>query len=819
MFCRSTWLRLSILAAILTLLFGSAPIMPATGQENPTDEPITGAAQAETGQLTIQTAICTRDDQPDGTISLVLAGDASGLDCTPGDPASLSIDDEPATDVPNGTQLQLPVGSHTITETTQGASLAIEITSGAETVIAVITAAAPPDPTETATTAPEATETPAPTATATMPALGSVRIVTHVCAEGIDLDTLESGLDWTQQILRCPALTLPDDYAAVPPENTSANDPDNPLPYDISFQYQAETGSATVSIADAAFENAQLCENDLGANLNGVSIDNHCWDLSGYQVTDVSPGPVTLSAVTLPEGYTFGIARTDPASDDAAALTGSDRNAGTIQLDTTADGAVIVHLFTVPAPAENRITIVSHLCPAGYDSRADFNTLADHWARINTCPSIVRADDSPAPDSLTAGPVDFGIEVEGADTLRQQLADAQFDQRRTCEADLPVDINGNPEDNVCLDASAYEFANVAQGAITVRAGKQLPPGTIFVGISFVPGSGDELTQTGPPPPGGTIQLNTSTDGHVTLHVFYGPQPPTPTPTSTPTTAPPTRTPTTGPTKTPTRAATRTPTPTDPTTTPPKATSTPGGPTETATATRTAITSGDTGSLQIYKFWCETDASPDTLTRINVLPPGQDATRSDLGDATCANGNSDFIIFDGDGSQLMRVTVPPVGVLLINDLAVTGDGVGLYTIRDTHSNATGTFSIARDTVTKVISLEYEVVEEIPDIPDPTEFSIGDEPPVEEEEIDVEDDFPFDGPVAVPDGSDPFVVYDDPEAEARVENIDAFEDLPGVGVGPDQSGHDGASPWMLALLGAMIAMIGARLRISRHPHRRS
>jgi len=62
------------------------------------------------------------------------------------------------------------------------------------------------------------------------------------------------------------------------------------------------------------------------------------------------------------------------------------------------------------------------------------------------------------------------------------------------EADLPVDINGNPNDNVCLDLSRYDLANVAQGPITVRANKPLPVGSIFLGIAWIPGSGDDATQ-------------------------------------------------------------------------------------------------------------------------------------------------------------------------------------------------------------------------------------------------------------------------------------------------------------------------------------
>jgi hypothetical protein len=794
---RLKWLRLGAMAILLALLVSSLPNAPTLAQdtatETPTDEEASAAA---TGLLTILTTICSRDDQPGGTISVVASGGTDGLECTTGDPVSLSIDDGAAADVPNGTQISLAVGSHTITESTQGSSLTVEIADGAETIVEVSTSVAPIVATET----PVATDTPAPTATATMPALSNVRIVTHLCREGVDRAALETDLDWTEQVLGCPALTLPVNYGDVPADYTSANDPDNPLSYNLTFAYEAESGAADVQIADAAFANGQICEEDFGVDLNGVAGFDHCWDLSGYQVSDIAPGAVVITAAQLPEGYTFGIARTDPASDDADALAGTDPDAGTIQIDTTVDGDVVVHLFTVPLPAENQVTIISHLCPAGIESRSDFNTLADHWARLNACPSIVRADDVPASGGVTAGPIDFRIEVEGADGLRQQLADVPFDQRKVCESELPSDINANPEDDVCLDLSRYEFGDVAQGAITVRAAKQVPVGTIFVGISFVPGSGDELTQLGPPPAGGTIKLDTAADGHVTLHVFYGPQPAA---TATP---PPSPTPTTAPTRTPTRVATRTATPTGP-----AATSTPGGATKTPTATNTAA---GTGSLQIFKLWCEGDES---LTRINVLAPGQEASRSDLGDATCANGNTDFLIFDANGSQIRAVTVQPIGVLLIDGLPATDDGVGPYSIRDTHSNSTGTFEIESGNLTRVISLEYEDIVEIPDAPLIPTVDLGDDPPpddiIDDGYIDDEEDFPFDGPVAIPDGSDPFTVIDDPEAEARVGGVDTFEELPGVGIGPDNPRQSTATSWLFVLLGAVIALICARLRLSR------
>ena len=771
-------LRLGALMLLLAALLAGLPTTTTSFAQDATETPADGGP---TGLLTVTVSYCVRDDQADGTVTIVAQGDTSGLDCQPGALADLSIDGGAAIEVPDGGQVELPVGAHTITETTQGTQLDVEVTDGGETAIEVTTAVAP-------------TET--PTSTAEAPAAGSVRVVAHLCREGINTDTL-AGNAWTDDIRDCPALTLPGNYGDVPADSVSANNPDNPIPFDVTFDYQSGGAAASVSIADATFTPGKVCESDLGQNLNGVANDDRCWDLSGFQVDGVDAGAVTVTANTPPAGFTLGGATLDGGE----AIAATDPAAGTVALDTSTTANPVVHLFFVPPPAEQQVTIVSHLCGEGVTSRSKFTAIGDFWAQINACPSIVLSGDTPAPDSVTSGPMDFGIEVEGSDLAKQQLADAQFTQRKACEADLPVDINGDPNDNVCLDLSQYDVANVAQGQITIRANKPVPASSIFLGISWIPGSGDDATQVSVGT-GGTIKLDTTNDGHVTVHVFYGPQPPTPTPTATKApTKTPTSTPTPGATKAPTKTPTRTATPGGPT---PTATKTPGGPTQTPAPTNTAAPQA--GSLQVFKFWCEGDAS---LTRINALAPGADATRSDLGDATCQNGNSDFLLFDSGGNQIQTLSVPALGVLRVDNLAA-----GSYSIKDTRSSATGQFEIRASTITKVISLHYEAVEEIPDAPIITPPNLGDEPPPPADvnvPADEQGDFPFDGPVAVPDGSNPFTVADDPEAEARVASVDSFDELPGVGIGPAQPGT--ALPWLLGLLGVVVSVVGFRLRFHR------
>ncbi len=150
--------------------------------------------------------------------------------------------------------------------------------------------------------------------------------------------------------------------------------------------------------------------------------------------------------------------------------------------------------------------------------------------------------------------------------------------------------------------------------------------------------------------------------------------------------------------------------------------------------------------------------------------------------------------------------------------------GTYRIQDLQSDESTSLTIQSGTVTKVISLQYMDVPDIPDPPVIPEIDLDEDPPPGPPDIDAgagdEDDwdFDFDGPVAGDDGGDPFTVEDDPEAEARVESVDSFEDLPGVGIGPGQSSNAPSTVWLLAisslsgLLGAAYVSIIRRRRSS-------
>ena len=487
--------------------------------------------------------------------------------------------------------------------------------------------------------------------------------------------------------------------------------------------------------------------------------------------------------------------------------------------DVPEDTATVVPTET-PTPVESQITIVMHLCPAAITSRAAFEAIHGFGNQLITCPSVVMPENEPAPGGLTNGKLDFSLTVEGANLAAQDLVPDMFDQRFFCEADGPRDLNGNPNDNVCLDLSAYIVPNVMQGdPVTIRP-SGLPAGTIYVGRAFDPESNDDATFKSAGS-SGTLKLNTSADGEVTIHYFVAPQPPTATPkpptntpkppTATPkpqtnTPKPPTATPKPA-TKTPEPNATRTPKPDATATSRPK-TSTPADASATnlaATSTTVAVPTftpgGATGSLHAFMRLCFTDL--DSRGEMNALAPGQEPTQPDYGDGTCTYGAGTLVITGPDGST-RQIDVPEIGNARVSRLTA-----GEYSIRDSISGGTGTFTIAADTVTNVLSLYYQsdalVVDPafVPgpgDVDDPTEEANSpDDPnytPVDE------DDVPFFGTEAGPGGGNPFVVDDDPEAMANVAAIAGFNDLPGVGTGPATDEDSGSNTGLIAL--ALVAM---------------
>lgn len=201
-----------------------------------------------------------------------------------------------------------------------------------------------------------------------------------------------------------------------------------------------------------------------------------------------------------------------------------------------------------------------------------------------------------------------------------------------------------------------------------------------------------------------------------------------------------------------------------------------------------------------------------MSRINVLEPGVAPRRSDFGDATCDYGNAS-ITLTGPGGTI-SFQIPPLGDIVVESIAP-----GTYTVKDSFANTSGTIDVQSGVTTTFISLQYLYepdIEDFPTIPPfPTMPAIP-EPPDFEAGAGDPDDWEFGDPESYA-GGDPFTVLDDPEAIARVESVDTFEELPGVGIGQDQPESNGHA-WfglILATLGTLVVtgFVVRRSRITR------
>ena len=75
---------------------------------------------------------------------------------------------------------------------------------------------------------------------------------------------------------------------------------------------------------------------------------------------------------------------------------------GEIELDTTSDDSVVLHVFNFQEPIFNRVTIVKHECPSEIETTQDFDDLGDFYDKALTCLVITRDDDF-GPDGALNG--------------------------------------------------------------------------------------------------------------------------------------------------------------------------------------------------------------------------------------------------------------------------------------------------------------------------------------------------------------------------------------------------------------------------------
>ena len=160
------------------------------------------------------------------------------------------------------------------------------------------------------------------------PDIQSVEDFEAVEAAGVDGVSAEenpfAGLVAT--VLACPTIVHPGD-TPTPGAVTGGN---------VAFEFTVTDANGTLT--DPMFEQAALCEDQVGLDANGdgtISADT-CLDVSNYSFAPVAEGMATVTEVSAPPGSQFGILRVTPGSGDDMAVT-SALTTEPIELDTAAD--------------------------------------------------------------------------------------------------------------------------------------------------------------------------------------------------------------------------------------------------------------------------------------------------------------------------------------------------------------------------------------------------------------------------------------------------------------------------------------------------
>ena len=179
----------------------------------------------------------------------------------------------------------------------------------------------------------------------------TVMVMKHACNPDVkNLDDFNAIIEGAENpvaalaatVLACPAVVNPGD------DSTDGVKAD---PADFSFTVEDSAGSNDMPGNSMA---AKLCESDLGLDANGDGTAGDpkvCLDISHYSFEGLENGPITVTETQPPAGYEFGTVLFTPTeidnNNDADSLASLDRDAGVIELDTSADedGMVMLHVY------------------------------------------------------------------------------------------------------------------------------------------------------------------------------------------------------------------------------------------------------------------------------------------------------------------------------------------------------------------------------------------------------------------------------------------------------------------------------------------
>ncbi len=323
------------------------------------------------------------------------------------------------------------------------------------------------------------------------------------------------------------------------------------------------TGSATVDINTEAAADAQLCYDVSSTDLEGGVVTGA--HIHEGAAGENGPVVVTLQAV-IDDNGTGADCATDAEIDFAAS---GDADIATLLTDIAANPAnyyVNVHT-TMNTGGEIRgqlevaggggeatgmVMVMKHLCDASIQSEADFieveersldnpttpagvPSLGSTIETVLACPTIVQPGDDQTPDAIASGSRTFDFTVEDSEGTQVLTEDTTFSgdngfdtplEDFACEdtvdgMEYDANRNGEIDGDVCLDFSAYGFAGVVEGEVTVDE-IEAPPSARFGTVRLTPAPLSDDAAIGLRfSADGVITFDSSADEDtmVTLHVY------------------------------------------------------------------------------------------------------------------------------------------------------------------------------------------------------------------------------------------------------------------------------------------------------------
>ncbi len=178
----------------------------------------------------------------------------------------------------------------------------------------------------------------------------TVAVMKHACNPDVqNLDAFNAIIEGADgpvaalaaTVLACPTIVNPGDDTT----NGVKSDP-------AEFEFSVEDANGVQQLPDNTMA-AKLCESDLklDADGDGKIETTVCLDISHYVFEGLANGTVTVTEDQPPAGSSFGELLFTPTeldgNNDADSLVNIDRDAGVIELDTTADedGVVMLHVY------------------------------------------------------------------------------------------------------------------------------------------------------------------------------------------------------------------------------------------------------------------------------------------------------------------------------------------------------------------------------------------------------------------------------------------------------------------------------------------